>query len=148
MLRRATVEDLPQLLVLVAEYCEADEHVYDAERVRAAMLPLLADDTHGQIWVQVLEGERTASLDGYIVTAWSWSLESGGRECLVDELYVRERRRGHGRALVEHALDAARTLGCRVAFLETEAQNDGARAFYTTLGFETEPSVWMSRSLT
>jgi ribosomal protein S18 acetylase RimI-like enzyme len=147
MLRRATVEDLPQLLVLVAEYCEADAHLFDVERVRAAMLPLLTDDTHGQVWVQVGEGERTASLDGYVVTAWSWSLESGGRECLVDELYVRQRRHGHGRALVEHALDAARMSGCRVAFLETETDNDGARAFYATLGFEPEPSVWMSRSL-
>jgi len=148
MLRRATVEDLPQLLVLVAEYCEADEHVYDAERARAALLPLLADDTHGQVWVIEVEGERAGAIGGYIVTAWSWSLESGGRECLVDELYVRERRRGHGRALVVEALDAARTHGCRVAYLETEAQNEGARAFYRALGFEPEPSIWLSRSLT
>lgn len=145
MLRRANAEDLAQLLVLVAEYCAADEHIFDEARARAALLPLLADDTHGQVWV--VEGEREGALGGYIVTAWSWSLESGGRECLVDELYVRERRRGHGRALLERALDAARAHGCRVAYLETEIQNDGARAFYGALGFDRETSVWLSRSL-
>jgi ribosomal protein S18 acetylase RimI-like enzyme len=156
MLRRAGAGDLPQLLGLVAEYCAADGHAFEADRVRAALLPLLADDAHGQVWVHVRAdgpdadgplGESSAPLDGYIVTAWSWSLESGGRECLVDELYVRDRRLGHGRELVERALVAARAHGCRVAFLETEAANDGARSFYQRLGFGLEDSVWLSRPL-
>ena len=77
----------------------------------------------------------------------SWSLESGGAECLIDELSVRDRRRGHGRALVEQALTAARERGCRVAFLETEAHNEDARTFYAALGFDREASVWLSQPL-
>jgi GNAT superfamily N-acetyltransferase len=153
MLRRATPADLLELLDLVAEYCAADAHVFDADRARTALLPLLEDDTHGQVWVRdssggSAEGGRASvTLDGYIVTAWCWSLESGGRECLVDELYVRDRRRGHGRELVTRALDAAREHGCRVAFLETEAANEDARAFYGRLGFDREDSVWLARPL-
>jgi GNAT superfamily N-acetyltransferase len=143
MLRRARTDDLADLLALVAEYCAADAHTFDVDRVSDALRPLLADDTHGQVWVQDSDG----TLEGYIVTAWSWSLESGGRECLVDELYVRQRRRGHGRALLTRALDAARGQGCRVAFLETEPANEDARAFYARLGFDRELSVWCSRAL-
>jgi len=156
MLRRATPADLPGLLELVAEYCVADAHEFDADRIRTALLPLLEDDTHGQVWVRGRNGNAPEDrrgggapvrLDGYVVTAWCWSLESGGRECLVDELYVRDRRRGHGRELVTHALEAARKHGCRVAFLETEVANEGARAFYGRLGFGRESSVWLSRPL-
>jgi ribosomal protein S18 acetylase RimI-like enzyme len=145
MLRRAQVDDLAALLVLVAEFCAEDVHPFDPAQVGDALVPLLVDDEHGQVWVHTSDA---AVIDGYIVTAWSWSLESGGRECLVDELYVRDRRLGHGRALVMRALEAAREHGCRVAFLETEASNEGARDFYAGLGFEREDSVWLARPLT
>jgi ribosomal protein S18 acetylase RimI-like enzyme len=142
--RRARPDDTEVLLDLVAEYCAADDHAFAPDRVRAALAPLLVDDTHGQVWVHLGADGRP---DGYLVVTWSWSLESGGAECLIDELYVRQRRRGHGRALVARALTAADERGCRVAFLETEADNDGARAFYGALGFTRERSVWLSRPL-
>lgn len=170
LLRRARPDDIEALLGLVAGYCAADGHGFDAERVRAALGPLLVDDTHGQVWVHLADtpddtsadagaaigadaGAATGAdagagvLDGYVVVTWSWSLESGGAECLIDELFVHHRRRGHGRALVEQAIAAARERGCRVVFLETEAHNEGARTFYAALGFDREASVWLSRPL-
>lgn len=166
LIRRARPGDVEVLLGLVAEYCAADSHTFDAERIRAALEPLLVDDTHGQVWVHLADapadvpadagvatgvasgaGTGAGVLDGYVVVTWSWSLESGGAECLIDELFVRHRRRGHGRALVEQALTAARARGCRVAFLETEAHNEDARTFYAALGFAREASVWLSRPL-
>lgn len=158
LLRRARPDDIEALLGLVAGYCAADGHGFDAERVRAALGPLLVDDTHGQVWVHLADtpddtsadaGAATGAgvLDGYVVVTWSWSLESGGAECLIDELFVHHRRRGHGRALVEQAITAARERGCRVAFLETEAHNEDARTFYAALGFDREASVWLSRPL-
>jgi GNAT superfamily N-acetyltransferase len=143
-IRRAAADDADALMDLIAEYCAADGHEFRAEHVKGGLAPLLADDAHGQVWVHTGE---TGAIDGYLVLTWSWSLESGGAECLIDELYVRERRSGHGRALVATALEAALERGCRIAFLETEAHNDDARAFYGALGFELEHSVWMSRAL-
>ncbi|MDA3023263.1 MAG: GNAT family N-acetyltransferase [Actinomycetota bacterium] len=162
LIRRARPGDVEVLLGLVAEYCAVDSRTFDAERIRAALVPLLIDDTHGQVWVHLTDASADAGvateaatgaatgasvLDGYVVVTWSWSLESGGAECLIDELSVRHRRRGHGRALVEQALTAARERGCRVAFLETEAHNEDARTFYAALGFDREASVWLSQPL-
>ena len=50
-MRRAGPGDLEALLPLVRGYCEADAHVYDEEKVRRAMAPLLEDDSLGQVWL-------------------------------------------------------------------------------------------------
>ncbi len=69
------------------------------------------------------------------------------------------RRRGLGRALVAHALDAARERRCQRALLEVRAGNEAARGLYRALGFQddgvrrryyddpVEDAVLMSRSL-
>ena len=46
------------------------------------------------------------------------------------------RRRGVGRALLEHALDWAEGRGVGCCYLEVRASAMGAQAFYRTLGFQ------------
>jgi GNAT superfamily N-acetyltransferase len=141
--RRATAADLGSLLPLVAEFCAVDGHDYDEQAVLAGLVPLLEDGAAGQVWV--VEGED--GVGGYGVVTWGWSLESGGRDALLDELYVRDRDRGAGTALLEAILSAARAGGANRMFLETEATNTAARRFYARAGFDEERSVWMQRPL-
>ena len=137
------MDDRGTLLRLIAEFCEIDDHLFDAERVGAGLEPLLHDDRRGQVWL----GMRAGAAVGYAVTTWGWSLESGGLECLVDELYVSERGGGVGGALLRHAMSAAREAGAASIFLETEARNSAARRFYQRHGFSVEDSVWLSADL-
>lgn len=88
-----------------------------------------------------------AGLSAYAVVTWSWSLESGGRDCILDEIYVTPEARGVGSALLETAIDGATGSGAAAMFLETEAHNARVRGFYARHGFDVEDSVWMSRSL-
>ena len=44
-------------------------------------------------------------------------------------------RRGHGRALVERLLDAARERGLRTVVLDTTSEQVGARRLYESMGF-------------
>jgi ribosomal protein S18 acetylase RimI-like enzyme len=111
--------------------------------VHAGLTPLLSDDRRGQVWL----AEDGSTPVGYAVTTWGWSLESGGLECLLDELYVRQRGAGLGSALLRQAMDAARAAGAAAMFLETEAPNDSARRFYARHGFTAEDSVWLSAPL-
>lgn len=141
-IRRATSADLDQLLPLVRAFYVIDQHEFDESIVRGALIPLLSDDTFGQVWVTD-DGE----LVGYVVVTWGYSLESGGRECLVDEIYVERRSNGTGARLLETALEGAKAAGARAVFLETEAHNERVRSFYARCGFTIEDSVWMSRSL-
>lgn len=133
---------MPTLLALIEAYCAADEHDYDAASARAALDPLLADDSLGQVWM--LGGEPAI---GYAVITWGHSIESGGREALLDEIFVNETGNGIGGAAMPEILAAARAAGARRIFLETESRNVDARRFYERHGFVTEDSVWMSRDL-
>ena len=143
MLRRATADDLTSLLPLVRDFYEIDHHPYDESRVVDALRPLLADDTFGQVWVV----DESGSLGGYSVVTWGYSLESGGRECILDEIYVASQSAGVGSELLTATLEGARLFGARSMFLETEAHNSRVRGFYLRHGFEIDDSVWMSRSL-
>lgn len=130
--------DLDHLLGLCAEFCAVDGHPFDAGAYRRAIVPLLGGDDTGFVLVDD---------DGYAVVTWGWSLESGGRDALLDEIYVTDRGRGRGRDLLEAAILAARAGGARRVFLETERANEPARRFYGRAGFVTEDSVWMSLDL-
>jgi len=57
-----------------------------------------------------------------------------GLSCLV--VASSARRRGLGRALTVRVLDEAAQRGARRAFLQVEAENTGAAALYTGLGFQ------------
>jgi GNAT superfamily N-acetyltransferase len=143
IVRRGAVGDLVSLLPLLGEFCAVDGHDYDERFVRAGLAPLLEMNGPGEVWVV----EDESGLAGYGVMSWGWSLESGGRDALLDELYVRDRGRGAGAALLEAILAAARAGGASRVFLETEEGNTAARRFYARAGFAVEGSVWMQRPL-
>lgn len=141
--RRAHSGDRHSLEALVRRFYVVDGHPYDAVTVERALGPLLEGDAHGQVWVL----DDGGVLIGYAVVTWSWSLESGGRDCMLDEIYVDRRSGGLGARLLEAVMGAAREAGAASMFLETEAANDGARRFYARHGFAAEDSIWMGRAL-
>jgi GNAT superfamily N-acetyltransferase len=143
VIRRATDADLDVLVPLVSEFYLVDRHEFDPAVVRAALGPLLAGDEHG---VVLLVGRPEPV--GYAVVTWGYSLEAGGRECVLDEIYVRERGGGLGTALIAAAMDAARAGGALRMALETERPNSRARGFYQRHGFAVDDSIWLARWLT
>jgi GNAT superfamily N-acetyltransferase len=140
---RAGLDDEAALLGLIREFYVVDQHDYDERRVSTALRPLLEDDALGQVWL--LAGPDGPV--GYAIVTWTWSLESGGRDSILDELYVRTPGAGLGGALLEHAIAEAEAYGARALFLETEAPNARARRFYAEHGLMAEDSVWMSMPL-
>ncbi|WP_291380020.1 GNAT family acetyltransferase [Demequina sp.] len=53
------------------------------------------------------------------------------------------RRRGIGAALVEHAVDTLRSLGCVKVNLQVRRGNDSVRGFYEALGWVEDPVMSM-----
>jgi len=140
-IRLARPADLDMLVDLHRAFCDADRHPFDVDRARTAFGPLLRDDRWGAVWLAAPDA-------GYAVLTWGWSIEAGGAEAVLDELFVRDRRHGIGSALIEQLVDDGRLRGLVRIFLETESHNDGARSFYGRHGFTVDDSIWMSRELT
>lgn len=138
LLRRAAPGDEPLLLALIREFCAADKHDYDESRLRRALGPLLGGDELGVVWL--IGGDA-----GYAVVTWGYSLESGGRDALLDEIYLRERGRGVGAAAMAEIFADLERRGISRMFLETESHNARVRRFYARLGFIEEDSIWMCR---
>ncbi len=73
-----------------------------------------------------------SDLVGYSVFNW------GAGEAHLLNLCVHPdwQRQGFGRLLLDHSIRQARTLGCRVMFLEVRPSNSGAVRLYERRGFE------------
>lgn len=141
--RPATPGDLDLLVALGEEYCEADGHDFDPATVRAGFGPLLTDDRYGIVRVAEVDGV----VDGYGVVTWGWSVEIGGLDVVLDEIYTRTKGHGVGTALVRDLEAECRARGVKRIFLETELENDAARRLYTREGFTADTSIWMSKEL-
>ena len=136
-IRRAGPGDLETLVELHDAFCALDGHPFDDRRARAAFAPLLANDTHGVVWI-------VDAPAGYAVLTWGWSIEAGGAEAVLDEIFVTERGGGVGLALIDHLLADGRGRGLARIVLETEAHNERVRGFYERHGFQVDDSIWLS----
>jgi ribosomal protein S18 acetylase RimI-like enzyme len=77
------------------------------------------------------------------------SVEKGGASLWIEELYVApaHRRRGAGRALVEHVANEARLSGLRALELEVDPTSVAALALYDRLGFQPVERRRLTRDL-
>jgi GNAT superfamily N-acetyltransferase len=137
--RRAGPADIDALIAFHRRFCAEDGHPFDVNRARRGFDPLLADDLHGVVWL-------TSS--GYAVVTWGWSIEAGGAEAVLDEIFVTDRGRGVGSELIRHLLGDCRARGLARVFLETESHNERVRELYQREGFVVDDSIWMSHDFT
>jgi GNAT superfamily N-acetyltransferase len=124
--------DLPRLESMVRAYDGDDGHRFDEELQPAALAALAAGEPLGRCWLVLLAGRPV----GYVVLTLGFSVEAGGREGCLDELFLlpEVRGRGIGRRVLELFEDEARRLGIRRLFLEVEHGNR-ALGLYRRAGF-------------
>ena len=130
----AAPEHFEKLLPLVETFhTEAGVPVSEDQR-RSALTALLDGIPHGTAY---LIGPARAPI-GYVVISFGWSLEFGGLDGFIDELYIRKAVRGRGIATevllaLPKALAAA---GLRALHLEVDRQNEAAQKLYLRTGFK------------
>ena len=128
-----TRDDHELLHTLVAAY-HAEDHVPHDARALARVLGPLIDGTAGAIWLIREEQEVL----GYVALCFGYSIEFGGRDAFIDEIYVApsHRGRGIGRMALERLDAHAVALGVRALHLEVDHRNPAAR-LYERVGFRT-----------
>ena len=140
-----TAADLALLEQLVRAYYLEDGHTFREDCQPAALAALAAGEPFGRAWLVELAERRI----GYVVLGWSFSIEAGGREACVDELYLVPEVRGRGLggrvlALVEAE---ARSFGVRRIFLEVERRNRVV-GLYRRAGYVDHDRYLMSKLIT
>lgn len=142
----ATTQHYEQLAPLVgAFHIERGLALSDDTR-RAGLLPLLEGSPHGAAY---LIGPPRAPI-GYIVITFGWSLEFGGMDGTIDEIFIRPGVRGRGIAtevltVLPRALADA---GVHALHLEISSQAPNNERLYARSGFQVrEHSRMMTRKL-
>lgn len=145
-IRLAKSSDRDALLELIAAYHAFEQIPHDAVAAAEAIAPLLARTDAGRVWL-VRDADRTV---GYVALCFGYSIEFGGRDAFVDEMFLVEaaRGRGLGRSALDQVADAARGLGVKALHLEVARDNTRAQSLYDRLGFALRDRyVLMSRTL-
>ena len=145
MIRQAVPADLEALLRLLTNFSEEAGTNFGSEHLLAGLEPMLNNQDLGLVFVAELE----TLLVGYAVIGWGWGIESGGKEALIDEIFVlkNHRNQGIGAKMLSEVMAQLERHNTKAVFLETEAQNPNSRKLYQNLGFVTEDSVWMRKAL-
>jgi ribosomal protein S18 acetylase RimI-like enzyme len=132
-------------LELMREFYAADAMSFDRTRAGGALAHLLGDPTLGRAWLIEVDGQPA----GYVVLVFGFSLEFGGRDAFVDELYVSPgfEGRGLGRATLEFVEREACASGAKTLLLEVRTGNDRARRLYERAGFAGRHNGLMAKNL-
>ena len=128
-----TPDHLEKLLAMVTAFHNETGITLSDEARRAGVAPLLDGIPHGVVY---LIGPPRSPI-GYIVITFGWSLEFGGMDGFIDELYIRPgvRRRGVAFETLQKLPKALGDAGLTALHLEVDMANDSAQRLYTRAGF-------------
>ncbi len=132
-MRAAVPEDEAKLVELMAEFYAEAGFELNRRHAAEAFGTLLADKRLGQVWLI----ETASEFAGYVALTFGYSMESGGRDATLEDLYIRAPFRGGG--LGKGALAEMRAFciehGIRAVSVEVGRENDAAQEVYRTAGF-------------
>jgi ribosomal protein S18 acetylase RimI-like enzyme len=137
-------DDRATLEAMVRAYCAENGLAFDAQRQGAALTAAADGDPLCLAWLVRVAGETV----GYVVLTLGFSLESGGRDGFVDELYIAPalRNRGIGTQVLALVECEARARGLKRLYLEV-AHGNPAAALYRRAGFTDHRRHLMSKFL-
>jgi GNAT superfamily N-acetyltransferase len=132
-MRRASPNDVPLLVGLMAEFYAEAGYGLNHARAAGAFAAILADERLGYIWIIQTEHQDV----GHIVLTLKYAMEYCGLVACLDDLYVKPDWRNKGlstAALVEvrHFCDRA---GIRALTVEVGHKNGPAQTVYRRAGF-------------
>jgi ribosomal protein S18 acetylase RimI-like enzyme len=127
------VSDAGTLVLLARDFHGEDGHPLTAAG-EAALRQIARGEPLARAWL-VREEDMVV---GYLIITLGFSVEYGGRDGFIDDLYLMPaaRGRGVGRKLIDFALVQARKLGIGTLHLEVKTGNDAATRLYRRAGFE------------
>jgi GNAT superfamily N-acetyltransferase len=135
VIRRGTEADLPrvvELLALGAVPGTSEEREAEPEQYRAALRDI--ERSGSALLVAELDGEVVGVCQLIVFR----HIQAGGGRCAeIESVHVHPERRGHGvgTALLRHAIERARALGCYRVQLTSNTVREDAHRFYGSLGF-------------
>ena len=106
---------------------------FNADKMASAFDGILKDENIGRVWII----QRAGLTVGYAVLTVGFSMEYGGRDAFIDDLFIKKEHRGSGlgRTMMETILIECRNRDVRAIHLEVGRNNIVAKELYRRFGF-------------
>jgi GNAT superfamily N-acetyltransferase len=133
IIKRASPNDVQLLVTMMAEFYAEGGFPLNQQRATEAFATLLADERLGCVWFIQADGQEV----GYVVLTLCFSMEYGGPNAFVDDLFVRLpfRWAGLGTAALTEVRTFCAERGVRAVHVETGRDNTAAQVVYRRVGF-------------
>lgn len=143
--REITREDLPAVLASVRALQADLGDPFDEATVLRALEEAVTDPRHGRLYLILEDGTPV----GHLALSFGFTVVHGGRDALVDEVYVMPSRRGrgHGRAAMAFAEQVCGEMGMAAVSLAVHRENHAARRLYASLGYQARDWYLMVKRL-
>lgn len=127
-------DDAARLLPLVAAFHSEYGFDLNDEHRAAALAPLLEGSPLGAAWLFGLAKAPT----GYVIITFGWSMEMGGMDAFVDELYIRPnvRKRGIASEALMAIASSLSDVGVKALHLEVDREDEATQRLYTRAHFK------------
>jgi ribosomal protein S18 acetylase RimI-like enzyme len=141
----AKESDTGELIAMMRSFYEELGEPFEEARAEQALRALLEEPSYGAAWVFREDGRAV----GYLVVTHGYSLEFGGRDAFVDEVYIVPEMRGQGLGARALALaeEHCRRQGLEALRLEVHHENRRALALYERNGYEAHDRHLMTKWL-
>jgi len=129
----ARPRDVTAIVALMRHLYAQDRVDFDPDVQGPALDVFVRDPGLGRAWVIRTGG----AIIGYAFVAFGYSMEYGGRDAFLDEIYVtaEHRGRGLGRAMMRVIDETCRAHEVKALHLYVERDNLAAQEFYRRIGF-------------
>ena len=134
MVHAATHEDIPRLIEMMEEFYAEGHFELDHAEATKSFRTLLENEPFGAIWMS-FDGDQAV---GYVVLTVRFSMEFGGFDGCIDDLYVRPaaRRKGFAHELIEALLIECHDRDLESLHVEVAPDNIPARHLYNRAGLQ------------
>ncbi len=132
--RNATLNDIPALVGMMQEFYAGANYPLDRHWATASFSALLQDGSLGAAWLVFYDSEPA----GYVVLTIKFSMEYGGLDAFIDDLFIRQsyRRRGLGRELLNALFDECGRRKVQAVHVEVGHDNVAAKGLYQSYGLK------------
>ena len=133
-IREAKVDDVTALVEMMERAHKDAAFALDRELAKGAFSVLLKDRSRAAAWI----GLRDRKPEGYILVTFKLSMEAGGTDAFIEDIFVYAdaRRKGVGSALMSAAMAECGRIGISAVHVETGADDEAAIAFYAACGLK------------
>lgn len=131
---KAVPADIPVLVELMHEFHAASGFTLDRAGAATAYSALLSDASRGVAWIAIRDNAPV----GYVVLTFRFSMEAGGTDAFIDDMYVQPifRRLGHGGSLLKELFSECERRRVHSIRVEVASDNVAAHALYWQYGLK------------